>query len=224
MFESGYAVAVKLTLDRIVDAGMETFAARGYAGLSMRHVAERLGVHAGSLYYHVDNKDALLHLMADRVAGEAYAAGTTALSRLPPDAHWTRQLQAQLVTLRHTLLKHNGGPFLLAASPVTLSPGALSLMERLLSTLRDADVPPRDCPIAADTLLSYVTGFVLQEQVEPAASPPGADLAALTKRFPITMSNAPRFSSNDTFVRSLQLQYAAIATLTTTGAQQKTPG
>lgn len=214
MFELGYAAVVKLTLDRIVDAGMATFAEQGYTGLSMRQVAERLDVHAGSLYYHVRNKNALLVLLADRVAGEAYAAGTTALDQLPPDAGWAARVEAQAVTLRATLCRHEGGPLLLAGSPAMLSPGALSLMERLWATLRDAGVPAADCPVAADTLLSYVTGFVLQEQVEPAPPEVTAEsFAALAARFPLTMTGTPAYEPDEMFLRSVRLQCAAFGTL-----------
>src|SRR5439155_27085844 len=99
---------VKLTRDRIVDASMAVFAEAGYQGLSMRQVADRIGVHAGSLYYHVRDKSALLHLMADRVAQQAYEAGTQALAGLPADATWQDQVQAQATALRHVILEHPG--------------------------------------------------------------------------------------------------------------------
>jgi AcrR family transcriptional regulator len=209
---------VKLTLDRIVDAGMATFAEHGYAGLSMRQVAQRLGVHAGSLYYHVKNKDALLRLLADRIAGEAYAAGTAALDRLPPGALWTTKIEEQLLALRRTLRRHAGGPVLLAASPALLSTGALSLMERLLATLAEAGVPSEHRAVAADTLLSHVTGFVLQEQAEPPAPDRTAvDATTLRQRFPMTMAAASAHTPDEMFRQSLRLQCAAITTLTAHG-------
>ena len=192
---------------------MDTFATHGYEGLSMRQVAQRLGVHAGSLYYHVRNKQVLLALLADRVASEAYAAGTAELQQLPPDAPWTREIEEQLIALRRTLRAHVGGPVLLATSPATLSAGALSLMERLLATLHQAHVPREQSPIAADTLLSYVTGFVLQEQAEPAATPaPATDPTELSARFPLTIQG-PVYDPDELFLRSVRLQLAAITTL-----------
>src|SRR5205085_12362721 len=148
---------MKLTKERIVDAGMATCAEVGYHGLSMRRVAERLGAHAGSLYYHVRGKDELLALMADRVCRRAYDAGTAALAALPPEATWHDEIAAQAAALRHSIRQHPGGAVLLADSPGMLSSGALSLMERLLQTLLDAGVPAAHCIVAADTLLSHVT-------------------------------------------------------------------
>ncbi|MFF2193659.1 TetR/AcrR family transcriptional regulator [Streptomyces sp. NPDC058157] len=207
---------MKLTKERILDAGMAVFAEVGYQNLSMRQVADRLDTHAGSLYYHVRGKDELLALMADRVCRGAYDAGSEALAALPPAATWQERVTAQAGALRRSIKEHPGGAQLLAESPGTLSTGALSLMERLLRTLRDAGLPAEDCGIAADTLLSHVTGFVLQEQNQPAAPPAVTPelLAELRERFPLLMdAPAPHLGQDEKFTRSLRLLCAGFATL-----------
>ncbi|WP_329578859.1 TetR/AcrR family transcriptional regulator [Streptomyces sp. NBC_01361] len=205
---------MKLTADRIIDAGMTVFAETGYHGFSIRQVAERLHVHAGSLYYHVPNKAALLQLMADRVARQAYDAGTAALAQLPGQASWQTRVTAQAVAVRQSIQEQPGGAIMLAGSPKTLSPGALSLMERLLDTLAEAGVPGEDRGTAADTVLSHVTGYVLQEQSEPPAMPvTGEDIADLTQRFPRTFAAAAAHHPDEKFTRSLDLVCAGIATL-----------
>ncbi|MGG7570126.1 TetR/AcrR family transcriptional regulator [Streptomyces sirii] len=208
---------MKLTKERIVDAGMATFAETGYHGLSMRQVAERLDAHAGSLYYHVRGKEELLALMADRVCRHAYDAGSAALAALPPEATWREAIDAQATALRRSLKQHPGGALLLADSPSALSPGGLSLMERLLKTLLDAGVPAEHCGIAADTLLSHVTGFVLQEQTEPQAPTVTAETYAdLCARFPLVMEQLPRLGQDEKFRRSVGLLCAGFETLTST--------
>ncbi|RPF41789.1 TetR family transcriptional regulator [Streptomyces sp. Ag109_G2-6] len=207
---------MKLTKERIVDAGMAVFAEVGYQNLSMRQVADRLDTHAGSLYYHVRGKDELLALMADRVCRRAHDAGTQALAGLPPAAAWQEQVEAQATALRLSIKEHPGGAQLLAESPGTLSTGALSLMERLLRTLLDAGLPAGHCGIAADTLLSHVTGFVLQEQNQPAAHPAVTPElhAELRERFPLLMGpSMPHLSQDEKFTRSLRLLCAGFATL-----------
>lgn len=202
---------MKLTEDRIIDAGMATFAEVGYHGLSMRQVAERLDAQAGSLYYHVKNKSALLQLMADRVARQAYDEGETALTALAPDAGWADKVEAQLVALRRAIARHPGGAVLLADSPKLLSTGALSLMERLLATLSAAGVPAAERAIAADTLLSHVTGFVLQEQSESTTPPvTAAEYAALRTSFPLIL-DGDRVTEDEKFTRSVRLICAGIA-------------
>ncbi|MBD0694224.1 TetR/AcrR family transcriptional regulator [Streptomyces sp. CBMA123] len=199
---------MKLTKDRIVDAGMAVFAEVGYQNLSMRQVADRLDAHAGSLYYHVRGKDELLALMADRVCRQAYDAGTEALAALPADAPWQDRVEAQATALRRSIKQHPGGAQLLAESPGMLSTGALSLMERLLRTLLDAGLPAEHCGIAADILLSHVTGFALQEQNQPATQPTvSAEFyAELCERFPLVMGELiPRLGQDEKFARSLDL-------------------
>ncbi|MER7752664.1 TetR/AcrR family transcriptional regulator [Kitasatospora sp. NPDC097643] len=205
---------MKLTKERIVDAGMTVFAEVGYHNLSMRQVAERLDAHAGSLYYHVRGKEELLALMADRVCRRAYDTGTAALADLPPEATWQDRVEAQATALRRSILPHPGGAQLLAESPGVLSPGGLSLMERLLRTLLDAGVPAAHCGIAADTLLSHVTGFVLQEQNQPAAPPPvtAERYAELCEQFPLIMGPLlPRLDQDEKFRRSVRLLCAGFA-------------
>src|SRR5437763_13866566 len=58
----------KLTRAAIVDTAITLADEEGLDGLSMRHIAERMGVGAMSLYRHVANKDELLALMTDEIS------------------------------------------------------------------------------------------------------------------------------------------------------------
>ncbi|WP_276611588.1 TetR/AcrR family transcriptional regulator C-terminal domain-containing protein [Cryptosporangium phraense] len=128
-----------------------------------------------------------------------------------PDAPWEQRVGAQLEALRQSLRARTGAPALLAASPALLSPAALALMERLQRTLDAAGVAPAERAVAADTLLSYVTGFVLQEQSD-SATPVDAERAAdLAARYPLTVAGDP--DPDAMFGTSLRLLYAGIATL-----------
>ncbi|MET9469518.1 TetR/AcrR family transcriptional regulator [Streptomyces sp. NPDC006544] len=205
---------MKLTQERIIDAGMAEFAESGYHGLSMRKVAQRLDAQAGSLYYHVPNKSALVQLMADRVACQAYDAGTAALSALDPGADWQDRVQVQLTAVRESIRRHPGGAVMLAGSPKVLSTGALSLMERLLETLHGAGIPAGHAAVGADTLLSHTAGFVLQEQSQsPTLDISAEGAATVHARFPLTVAAASAFTEDDTFLRSVRLVCAGLATL-----------
>nr|WP_222132325.1 TetR/AcrR family transcriptional regulator C-terminal domain-containing protein [Pseudonocardia sp. C8] len=59
----------RLTLDQVVEAGMAV-AARSVDALSMRKVAQELGVGTMSLYTYVPGRDELFELMIDRAWGE----------------------------------------------------------------------------------------------------------------------------------------------------------
>ena len=67
-----------LSRDAVLGAGRELLAERGLGGVSMRAVANRLGVAPNALYSHVADKDALVDALLDNVLG--------ALAPPPPDA------------------------------------------------------------------------------------------------------------------------------------------
>jgi len=52
--------AAEDTRRRILEAATELFHERGYAGTSIRHISERLGMTKGALYYHFASKEELL--------------------------------------------------------------------------------------------------------------------------------------------------------------------
>jgi AcrR family transcriptional regulator len=47
------------TADRIIEQATRLFVSRGYAGISMREIAEAVGVSKAGLYYHFQDKEAL---------------------------------------------------------------------------------------------------------------------------------------------------------------------
>ena len=61
--------ASELTREDVIAAAAELVAERGYAGLSMRALAQRCGVATMTLYRHVRTKeDLLVALMTDRMS------------------------------------------------------------------------------------------------------------------------------------------------------------
>ena len=64
-----------LTVDRVVASGVSLADGSGLAAVSMRRVAQDLGVGAMSLYTYVPGRTELVLLMADHVVGELVAAG-----------------------------------------------------------------------------------------------------------------------------------------------------
>ncbi len=50
-------ISDETTLRRILEAAYELFAQKGYRGSSMREIAERSGIKAGSIYNHFKNKE-----------------------------------------------------------------------------------------------------------------------------------------------------------------------
>ena len=51
------------TREEILAAAVAEFSARGYAATTMRRIAARTGVSLGTIYYHFDGKEAILHAL-----------------------------------------------------------------------------------------------------------------------------------------------------------------
>lgn len=141
----------------ITAAALDTMAEVGLDRLTMRAVAARLGVHVGGLYYYLPDKTTLLRSMADQICLQIMHAAA-------PTGDWRLDALDLCHATRRTLLERRDATRVFAQSPVVASVGALGLLERMLELLATGIKPDR-VATAADTLLSYVTGFTLQEQI-----------------------------------------------------------
>lgn len=55
-----------ISRDRVLEAAAKIFAERGYAGTTMREVAQCVGLQAGSLYYHYRSKEDLIQAVLEQ--------------------------------------------------------------------------------------------------------------------------------------------------------------
>src|SRR5690606_31349546 len=94
-----------LSLEAIRQAGLEIIDNEGLERLSMRRLAERLGVRAASLYNHVPTKEHLLHEIADGVMAQVDVSGF--------EVDWVTGLRSWARSSRAALAAHpNLVPFL----------------------------------------------------------------------------------------------------------------
>ena len=96
---AGRTVAVGLTPDQIVDATLTLLDQHGQEWLTMRRLAEHLGVSAPTLYWHVKNRDELMDL-----AVEAALDGGDVTTSDDPD--WRVQIAEFMHGLRARLTAH----------------------------------------------------------------------------------------------------------------------
>jgi len=148
------AARPQVTRQRIVQAALEVLEEDGFDGLTMRRLAERLGIRAASLYNHVSDKDELLALMADAICSE--------IPDLDHAKPWRRQLETMARQVRRALTAHRDGARVLAATP-PVGPHRFRLIEQLLYTLQSAGFASAIIADAAFVMNSYVVGFVLDE-------------------------------------------------------------
>jgi len=135
----------------------------GLKKLSMRSLANALGVEAMSLYNHVKNKDDLIGGMAEHVVQEFY---------LPrADAPWKGELRKRALATYDTLKRHPWASQVLV-STVTDGPANLTYVDATLGCLRGAGFSYEQADRIWNMLDSHIYGFTLQElrfPFEPAA-------------------------------------------------------
>jgi AcrR family transcriptional regulator len=120
-----------LTKQAVVESAIAIADAEGLGALTMRRVAERLGVGAMTLYTHVPGKPELVELMLDTVAGEVYADGS-----LPGDhADWRDGMRHVAERNWRHHLRHPWTVEVVPGRPV-LGPG--------ISAKYDAELAPLD--------------------------------------------------------------------------------
>jgi len=89
---------VPLNRDRVLGAAVALADEVGIAGLSMRRLAQQLGVVPMALYKHVADKDELLDGMVDLVIGE--------LDAPDPALDWQDGVRQRLLSARRAVLRH----------------------------------------------------------------------------------------------------------------------
>jgi AcrR family transcriptional regulator len=140
----------RLTIDDIVAAAIAIADEEGYEAISMRRVAERLGVGAMTLYTYVPAKSDLLDLMYDRVVGDhdlEYPEGSTWRERLElmARAEWTLYRE-------HRWFAH------MPWTRVPLGPNILDSYERAAAAISGIGLTGKEITEVLTLVSSYVRG------------------------------------------------------------------
>lgn len=138
----------------VLAATLELADTKGLAAVSMRAVADRLGVTPMALYRHVGDKQQLLDGLVEQL-----------LLELPlPEAAlpWRDRLGAMASAMRATARRHPDVFPLLLQRPAA-TPGALRVREIVYQALREAGVDEAGVPRAERMLSTFVIGFAASE-------------------------------------------------------------
>ena len=144
---------VLLSRDRVLRAAVGLADEGGLESLSMRRLAQQLGVEAMSLYHHVRNKQDLLGGMLDLVYGEIEAP--------PGGGEWRAAMRGTAISFHHALLRHRWACSLLMSPMDGPSPARLGYMDAVLGRLRRAGFSADLTHHAYHALDSHIVGFTL---------------------------------------------------------------
>jgi AcrR family transcriptional regulator len=148
---------IPLSEERILKEALRQADLIGVEAVSMRKVAQALGVEAMSLYNHIANKEQMLNGMVELVMSEIYSPNTS--------GDWKSELRKRGVSFHLALLKH---PW---AAPLMESRGSgdvqLGKHNAVLGCLRRAGFSISLAHRALLTIDSYLYGFAFQETTWP---------------------------------------------------------
>jgi AcrR family transcriptional regulator len=144
--------------EEILDAAVAIADERGLKAVSMRAVADRVGLTPMALYPHIGgSKDGLLDGMIGRL-----------LAPLPQDRAWTgapdwrEQLRVLGHAARALARAHPWAAVLLFSRP-GVAPDAVRTIDGIYAALLDAGVPPREVPRLERLVSTFILGFAASE-------------------------------------------------------------
>jgi AcrR family transcriptional regulator len=162
---------VPLSKERVLQAALVLADEGGIESVTMRKLAQALGVEAMSLYHYVAKKDDILDGIVDIVLEEIEVPSL--------EADWKPAIRQSAISAHEVLLRHPWACSLILTMS-RISPARLRYMESLLATLREAGFSPDMTYHAYHALDSHIMGFTLWEGNFPADT---EDLAALGATF-----------------------------------------
>lgn len=114
---------IPLNRERVLTAAVVLADEAGLESLSMRRLAQELGVVPMALYKHIANKEELLDGMVDVLVGE--------IDPPDPDAGWKNAVRLRVLSARRSLLRHPWARQVLE-SRTTRTPAVLGYMDSFI--------------------------------------------------------------------------------------------
>ncbi|WP_326794284.1 TetR/AcrR family transcriptional regulator C-terminal domain-containing protein [Streptomyces sp. NBC_01808] len=171
--QTGEVRGPRLDSGTVIRTALELLDEKGLDALSVRAVADRLGVRMNTVLWHVKTKARMLELMADAVVGEA------PLDDLP--APWDGRVRELARRYRRALLAHSDGATLVVGTHAA-EPHTLSFADALVGALLDGGLDERETAWTAWTIIYFTLGLTQEEQATARQSPNGRLANAVSER------------------------------------------
>jgi TetR/AcrR family transcriptional regulator, tetracycline repressor protein len=206
-----------------VAAARRIAARRGVESLTMRRLADALGVMPNALYTYFPDKAAILDAVLDDLLGDVEPP--------PRRTSWRRAVATQMTSYRRLLLTQPGLISLTVSRPM-IGPNALRLRESILALLIRGGLEGDEAVNAYLGLFAYTTGFVAFEaarrpgkrDAEQRAAARELYLALAQEDFPSTKALAKHLAvrpGDREFARGLQAVIAGFAPGVATAARRE---
>jgi AcrR family transcriptional regulator len=154
------------TLNRakVFEAAIELADETGIEALTIRRLADKLGVGAMTIYHHVPSKEEIIDGMVEIVFAE--------IEKPPADVDWKTAIRQRCISARQVLNRHAWAAPLME-SRTSPGPANLSHHDAVIGTLRNGGLSIQMTAHAYAVLDSFIYGFAFEEAVLPAGGGEG---------------------------------------------------
>jgi AcrR family transcriptional regulator len=193
------APRARLNRDRVLRAAVGLADSHGIEALSMRRLAEELGVVPMALYKHVANKDELLDGMVEVIVAE--------IDPPTPDTEWKAAVRLRVLSARQMLLRHPWARSVLE-SRTTHTPAVLDYLESTIGIFLADGFSADLTHHVMHAMGSRMWGFT-QELFDASADPArppvdpavqAAQLEAMAERYPQILRISAAATHDDSVV------------------------
>ncbi len=180
--EIGTQQRAPLSRKRVLDTAVALADEGGVDALSMRRIAQALGVVPMALYKHVAHKNELLDGMIDALVGEID----------PPsaDADWKTAVRRRVLSARRMLLRHPWAPAVIEArmkARATPTPAVLAYLDSMIGIFRAGGFPVDLVHHAMHVMGSRLLGFsqeLFEDRTDRAPDPDAPPPEEMAARYP----------------------------------------
>jgi AcrR family transcriptional regulator len=196
-----------LKKDSIISEALKLLDEDGLEGLTLRKLADRLGVQAPALYWHFKNKGALVDEVAELILRQRFEA----FHKRAKDQSWKAWLMAAMELLREAMLAHNDGGRVVAGAHLYPAMTLGNIIETSLISLSEAGLPLRRAHQIVMTAMHYTFGHVIEDQSSPSMDDFGdPELSVFRTYFPtsaaaVVAERKAGVTDHDMYVNGLRL-------------------
>ncbi|WP_405754823.1 TetR/AcrR family transcriptional regulator C-terminal domain-containing protein [Streptomyces sp. NBC_00144] len=173
----------------VVRTALELLEEKGADGLSIRGIADRLGVRMNTVLWHAKTKARLSELMADAIVAGAPVDG------LPEP--WEPRVRELLHRYRRSLLAHRDGARIVAGT-YAAEPATLRFADLMTEALLAGGLAEREAVWTGWSLVYFALGLTQEEQALPDAMGPAFARQLDTGEYP-SLSRAAAYFEDTSF-------------------------
>ncbi|MFG1925207.1 TetR/AcrR family transcriptional regulator C-terminal domain-containing protein [Cryptosporangium sp. NPDC048952] len=141
----------------VVRAAIHVLNQKGASAVSMRTIADRLGVRMNTVLWHAKSKARLMELMADAIVAGA------SLEDLPE--HWRDRAAELMRRYRRAMLAHRDGAIVVSGT-YAAEPATLDFAEALVGALLEGGLPEKEAVWTCWSLVYLTLGLTQEEQAQ----------------------------------------------------------